>query len=123
MVLAHQQIENIDIIVLRDRPVHKEPRPCPLAQGIVDVFRVVGKHPKGAIAAHNGVGARKALHQYGSDLQLTLRRALAIAALARQLVNIVNRAKPDHIWIDHVVDERLGVLAGLALIAVDIVGA
>ena len=94
VVLAHQQIEDIDVVIPRLRPIHKEPRTRPLAQGIVHVLGVVREHAKGAIAAHNGVGPRKALHQNSRDFQLP-RRGLAIAALARKLVNVVDGAKAD----------------------------
>ena len=109
VVFAHQQVENVDIIIPSLRPVNKEPRTGPLAQRIIHVFGIVRKHPKGAIAAHNRIGPGKALHQNSRNFQLP-RRGLAIAALARQLINIINGPKADHTRIKHVVDKRLGVL-------------
>ena len=93
-----------------------------MAQRIVDVFGVVGEHAERAIPAHNRVGPRKAFHQDSGDFELTC-GGLAIAPFARQLVDIIDGAKADNGWIKHVVDEGLGVLARLALIAVDVVGA
>ena len=49
------------------------------------------------------------------------RAGLPVAAFAGELVDVVHRAEPDHRRIHHIVDERLGVLAGFALIAVDLV--
>ena len=122
VVLAHQQIEDIDIILARLRPINQKTCTGPLAQCIIDVLGIVRKHPKGAIAAHNGICARKTLHQHSGNFQLP-RRRLTIAAFARQLINIINCPEPDHTRIKHVIDERLGILARFALIAVDIVGA
>ena len=122
VVLAHQQIQDVDIILARLRPIDQKPRPGPLAQRVIDVFGIVREHAKGAIAAHNGIGPGKAFHQNGGDFQLP-GAGLPVTALARQLVDIVNRAKADDRWVKHVVDERLGVLRRFALIAVDIIGA
>ena len=79
----------------RLRPIHKEPRPGPLAQRIIHILGIVREHPKGAIAPHDRVGPCKALHQHGGNLQLP-RAGLPVPAFARQLVNVVNRAKADH---------------------------
>ena len=122
VVLAHQQGQNVDIILARLRPIHKKPRPGPLTQGIVHILGVVGEHAKSTVPPHHGVGPGKALHQHRRDLQLP-RRGLPVAALARQLIDIVNRTETDHHRIDYCIDESLGVLARLSLIAVDIVGA
>ncbi len=70
VVLPHQQIQNVDVIIPRLRSVHKEPRPRPLAQRIIHVLRIVRKHSKRAIPAHNRIGPRKTLHQHSRNLQL-----------------------------------------------------
>ena len=70
VVAAHQQVQDVDVILARLRPVHQEPRARPLAQGVVHILGVVREHAKGAVAAHDGIGARKALHQHGGDFQL-----------------------------------------------------
>mmetsp|Transcript_28445 Transcript_28445/g.53223 ORF Transcript_28445/g.53223 Transcript_28445/m.53223 type:complete len:471 (+) Transcript_28445:1199-2611(+) len=122
VVFAHQEVKDIDVILARLRPVHEEPGTGALAQGVVHILRVVREHAKGAIAPHDGVGPGKALHQNGSDFQLPS-AGLPVAALARKLVNIVDGAKPNDRRIEDGIDKRLGVLARLALIAVDVVRA
>ncbi len=97
VVLAHQQIEDVDIVLAGLRPVDQEPRARTLAQRVIDVLGVVREHAKGAVAAHHGIGARKALHQHGGDLQLP-GAGLPVAALARQLVDIVDRCQSRSRW-------------------------
>ena len=120
MPLAEQQREDVDIVLARLRPVDQIARAGALAQRIVDILRVVREHAKGAVAAHNGVGAGEALHQHRRDLLLP-RRGLPVAALARDLVDVVDGAEADHPRVHHVLDEGLGVLPRLPLIAVDVV--
>lgn len=67
---AQQQGKDVDIVGLRLRPVDQKARAGTLAQGVVDILGMVGKHPEGAIAAHHGRGARKGLHQHGGDFLL-----------------------------------------------------
>ena len=71
MVFAHQQIKDVDVILLRLRPVHQKSRASTLAQGVIHILGIVREHAKGAIAAHNGVCTGKAFHQNGGNLQLS----------------------------------------------------
>ena len=121
VVPAHEQVQNIDVVFPGLGAVHQKPGARPLAQRVVHILGVVRKHAEGAVAAHDRIGARKAFHQHGGDLQLPGRR-LSVAPLARQLVDVVDGPEADDAGVDDVVDEGLGVLTGLALIAVDIVG-
>ncbi len=122
VVLAHQQGKDVDVILLGFRPINQESRPCPLAQGVIDIFGIVREHAKGAIAPHNSIRPGKAFHQDGGDLQLP-GAGLPVAALASQLIDIVDRAEPDDLRIDDGIDECLGVLTRLALITVNVVRA
>ena len=54
VVLAGKQREDVNIVCPRDRPVDEPSRPCPLAQGIINIFRIVREHAERAIAAHHG---------------------------------------------------------------------
>ena len=110
VVLAQEQAQNIDVILARLGAIDQEPRPGTLAQRIVDILGEVGKHPKGAIAAHDGARPGKGLHEDRRHLLLA-RAGLAVAALAGHLVNVVDGAKADDRGVDHRVDKGLGVLA------------
>ena len=122
VVLAGQQREDVDIIVARLRPVDQPARAGPLAQGIVNIFRIVGEHAERAIAAHNRCCAGKTFHQNGGHLLLSGGGAV-IRALGGHLVDIVHCAKTDGARVQHIVDELLAVLAGLALIGGNLVHA
>ncbi len=122
VVLAHQQIKDIDIVFARLRPIHQKPRTGTLTQCVIHVFGIVREHPEGAVAPHDRIGTRKTLHQNGRNLQLP-RRGLPVAPLACQLVDIINCSETDHPGIKHIIDKRLGVLTGFTLIAVDIIRA
>jgi len=118
VVLAHQNMQNINIVFARLRPVDKEACPCALTQSVIHIFGIVRKHAKGAIAAHNGIRTGKALHQNGGNLELS-GGALAVAAFAGELVNIINRTKANNIGINHIIEKGLGILRGFALIAIN----
>ncbi len=120
VVLAHQQVQDVDIIVPRARTIDQETRARPLTQRIVHILGIVGKHAERAVSTHDRVGTGKALHQHSGNLQLPC-TGLPIPAFARQLVDVINRAKADHIRVNHVVEKRLGILRRFALIAVDAV--
>ncbi len=122
VVLAGQQHEDVDIVVARLRPIDQPARAGPLAQRIVDVFRIVGEHAERAIAAHHGGRAGTALHQHAGHLLLAGRGAV-VRALGGHLVDIVDRAEADGARIEHIVDKALAVLARLALIGRDLVDA
>ena len=122
MVLAHQQIEDVDIVLPRLRPVDQKTRPGALAQRIIYVLGIVREHPERAVAAHDRIGPGKAFHQHCGNLQLA-RAGLPVATFTGQLVDVINRAEADYIRIQHIVDKGFCVLTRLTLIAVDIVGA
>lgn len=115
VVLADEQREDVDVVVFGLRPVDQPAGASALAQRVVDILRVVGEHAEGAVAAHHGRGAGKALHQHRRHLVLAGRGSI-VGALGCHLVDIVDRAETDRPRIDDVVDELLAVLPGLALI-------
>ena len=94
VVLAEQQREDVDIILAALRPIDEKARARALAQRVIDIFGVVREHAEGAVAAHHGVCPGKRAHQHGGDFLLAS-RGLAVAALACDLVDIIDRAIAD----------------------------
>ena len=120
VVLAQEEREDVDVILPALRSVDQEPRPRPLSQRVVDILGVVREHAEGAVAAHDGIGPGEGLHQHCRDLLLA-RARLPVAALARDLVDVVHRTETDDGGVHDVLDKGLGVLTRLALIAVHVV--
>ena len=118
MVLTHQQIENINIIFARLRPIDEEPCACALPQSVIYIFGIVREHAKGTISAHDCIRARKAFHQNGGNLELPC-GGLTVAAFPRELVNIVNRTKANDIRVKHIFNKGLGILRRLTLVAIN----
>ena len=118
VVLAEQQVQDVDVVGLAARPVDQEAGAGALPEGVVDVLRVVGEHAEAAVAADHGVGAAEGLHQHRGDLLLA-RGGLAVAAAAGDLIDVVDGAEADDVGVHDVADEGLGVLARLALVGID----
>jgi len=122
VVLADQKRENVDIVGLGLRPVHQPAGAGALTQRIVDLFRIVGKHAEGAIAAHHRARPGKALHQDRGDFLLA-GRGVVVGPVGGQLVDIVDGAEADDALVHDIGDELFAVLSGLALIGRDLVDA
>ena len=101
MVPSSQQMKDVDIVIAGLRPVDKPARACPLAQRIIDTFRIVGKHAERAIAAHHCHRAGKTFHQDRRHLLLARRRPV-VGPARGHLVNVVDGAKADSARIENV---------------------
>ena len=123
VVLAGQKDEDVDVVVAALRPVDQPAGAGALAQRVVDIFRIVGEHAEGAVAAHDGRRRRQRLSISTPVISCWPADARSSERLRRDLVDVVDGAEADGARVEHIVDELLAVLAGLALVGRDLVDA
>jgi hypothetical protein len=121
VVLAGKQHEDVDIVVLGLRPVDQPARAGPLAQRVVDIFRIVGEHAEGAVAAHHGrAPAKLSISTAVTSCWPADARSSERFAATWSMSSIV--PKPIAFGLT-IVDEFLAVLPRLALVGRDLVDA